>query len=127
MKGLLDTHAFIWCDSEPGKLSATAAAFVQDPGNTVLVSVVSVWEMLIKQQLGKMNLRLPLGSIIAQQQTNGMQILPVNLDHVLALEKLPALHKDPFDRLLIAQATVEGAVLISLDPVFKQYPAQVLW
>jgi PIN domain nuclease of toxin-antitoxin system len=138
MTGLLDTHTFIWWDSDPDQLSATALAFLQDPANTVLLSVVSPWEMLIKQQLGKLTLRLPLQQILAQQQANGIQILPVRLEHVLAVEGLPtphndpfdrllAAHNDPFDRLLAAQAKVESVALVSADPIFAQYPVQVLW
>lgn len=127
MKGLLDTHAFIWWDSEPGKVSAPALAFLQDPSNTVFLSVVSVWEILIKQQLGKLTLAAPLPTILAQQQANGVQILPVHLTHVLGLTNLPPHHKDPFDRLLAAQSIVEGAALISADPVFAKYPVSVVW
>src|SRR5947209_1962471 len=118
MIGLLDTHAFVWWDSSPTKLSATALAFIQDPANTLLLSVVSVWEMIIKQQLGKTILAAPLPTILARQQSNGIQILPVVLDHVLAVENLPLVHKDPFDRLLIAQANVQGAALLSADAHF---------
>ena len=90
--------------------------------------MASAWEMQIKRQLGKLDLRLPLAAVIAsQQQTNDVQVLPVALGHVLALQDLPAHHKDPFDRLLIAQANVEDAVLISHDPVFAHYPVKVLW
>ena len=74
-----------------------------------------------------MTLTGPLRTILAQQQANGVQILPVKLDHVLAVESLPAVHKDPFDRLLIAQANVEGAVLVSADALVAQYPVSVLW
>jgi PIN domain nuclease of toxin-antitoxin system len=83
--------------------------------------------MIIKGQLGKLQLQAPLRSILAQQQRNGIKILGVDLDHILALEPLPLVHRDPFDRLLIAQANVQGAVLISSDPIFKQYPVSVLW
>jgi PIN domain nuclease of toxin-antitoxin system len=84
--------------------------------------------MQIKLQLGKLHLRLPLAEVIAsQQQTNDLQVLPVALSHVFALQSLPAHHKDPFDRLLIAQANAEEATLISHDPVFAHYPVQVLW
>jgi len=127
MKGLLDTHTFIWWDSDPSKLSAKVLAFLQNPANTLLLSVASIWEILIKQQLGKLTLSVPLVTILAQQQANGIQILPVTLDHVLALESLPTPHKDPFDRLLVAQTNVEGAVLLSADPIFAQYPVNVLW
>jgi PIN domain nuclease of toxin-antitoxin system len=84
--------------------------------------------MQIKLQLGKLHLRLPLAEVIAgQQQTNDLQVLPVALSHVFALQSLPAHHKDPFDRLLIAQANAEEATLISHDPVFVHYPVKVLW
>lgn len=128
MKLLLDTHAFIWWDSDPAKLSPQARAACQDRANVLLLSVASVWEMQIKLQLGKLHLRLPLAEVIAgQQQTNDIQMLPVALGHVLALQDLPAHHKDPFDRLLVAQANVEDVVLISHDPVFAHYPVKVLW
>jgi PIN domain nuclease of toxin-antitoxin system len=86
-----------------------------------------VWEMVIKAQLGKLTLRLPLADIVRRQQGNGLQVLPVTLAHALAVEGLPALHKDPFDRMLIAQANVEGAELVSADQVVRQYPVRVLW
>jgi PIN domain nuclease of toxin-antitoxin system len=127
MRLLLDTHAFIWWDSDPSRLSAPALAALRDPANTVWLSVVSIWEILIKAQLGKLSVRLPLPDIVAQQQANGLQILPVTLPHSLALEGLPPLHKDPFDRLLIAQAVVEGADLVSADRVFVQYPVRLVW
>lgn len=127
MKGLLDTHTFIWWDSDPAKLSAAAHAFIADPANEVLLSVVSVWEMVLKLQLGKLTLARPLPPILAHHQANGIQVLPVALSHVLAVETLPTPHKDPFDRLLVAQANVEGAVLVSGDPIFAHYPVKVLW
>jgi PIN domain nuclease of toxin-antitoxin system len=127
MNGLMDTHTFMWWDSEPSKLSATALAFLGNPANTVALSVVSVWELLIKQQIGKLTLRAPLRTILADQQANGIRILEVTLNHVLAVEGLPSHHKDPFDRLLIAQAQSEGAVLLSADAIFTHYSVQVLW
>jgi PIN domain nuclease of toxin-antitoxin system len=128
MRVLLDTHTFIWWDSDPAKLSAQALALCQDRANVILLSVVSVWEMQIKRQLGKLQLHLPLAEMIArQQQTNQIIVLPVNLTHVLALEALPAHHKDPFDRFLIAQAREEQAALVSSDPVFARYQIDVLW
>ncbi len=127
MRALLDTHTFIWWDGEPSRLSPRVLALLQDPSCEVLLSVVSLWEMLIKSQLGKMTIRLPLAEIVAQQVDNGLTVLPVTIDHVLDLEGLPAVHKDPFDRLLIAQARVEGAVLLSVDQVFSQYPVPLIW
>lgn len=127
MRLLLDTHTLIWWDSDPARLSAVALAALRDPANTVWLSVVSVWEILIKAQLGKLSLALPLPDIVAAQQANGLQILPVTLSHSLALDGLPSCHKDPFDRLLIAQAIVERAELVSADHVFARYPVRLLW
>ena len=84
--------------------------------------------MQIKLQLGKLTLKLPLTDIIeTQQQTNNVEILPIHLAHILALETLSLHHKDPFDRVLIAQANVEGAILLSCDPIFSNYPVNVVW
>jgi PIN domain nuclease of toxin-antitoxin system len=128
MKLLLDTHTFIWWDSQPAKLSQKALALCQEPTNTLLLSVASIWEMQIKLQLGKLKLNLPLVEVIeSQQKTNNIEILPITLIHVLALESLPNHHKDPFDRLLIAQANVEDAFLVSCDPIFAQYPVKLAW
>ena len=127
MRGLLDTHTFLWWDAAPAKLSMPAFAFLQNPANTRLFSVVSVWEMLIKLRLGKLTISGPMRTVLSLHQSRGLRILPVSLDHVMAVGTLPLVHKDPFDRLLIAQANVEGAVLLSADPIFAQYPVQVLW
>lgn len=127
MKLLLDTHTFIWWDSDPSQLSTAALAALRDPANEAWLSVASVWEMVIKAYLGKLVLRLPLADIVAHQQANGLQILSVTLAHALAVEGLPAVHKDPFDRLLIAQTNVEGAELVTADQIVRQYPVRVLW
>ncbi len=128
MRLLLDTHTFIWWDSDPLRLTPQALEMCQNPENLLLFSVASVWEIQIKLQLGKLKLVVPLPElIVAQQRINKIEILPVKLEHVLALDKLPACHKDPFDRLLISQALVEEAVLVSKDPIFSEYPVRVVW
>ena len=127
MKALLDTHTFLWWDGEPWRLSSRALAILQDPATSILLSVVSLWEMAIKSDLRKLSLRLPLAQLVAEQVRNGIAILPVDLGHVLAVEGMPAVHRDPFDRLLIAQAKSEGAVLVTADPVFARYPVPVIW
>lgn len=127
MRVLLDTHVLIWWDSDPTQLTAAASAAIADPGNEVWLSVVSVWEMAIKSQLGKLALRVPLADIVTSQQANGLKVLPVTLPHVLAVLGLPAVHKDPFDRLLVAQANAEGLTLVSADSIFAQYPVRLLW
>ena len=127
-KLLLDTHTFIWWHSEPNKLSKSALEHLEDKTNRLLFSTVIAWEMQIKSQLGKLKLNTSLKEIITrQQQINAIQILPVELTHVLALEKLPDYHKDPFDRLLVAQANIEDAILVSRDNCFTQYLVKLLW
>jgi PIN domain nuclease of toxin-antitoxin system len=128
MKLLLDTHTFLWWDSEPSRLPASVLALCQDTHNSLVLSVASVWEMQIKLQLGKLKLSLPLATLVrGQQESNQIEVLPVELEHVLALQDLPNYHKDPFDRLLIAQARVEQAVVLSGDPIFERYPVQCRW
>jgi len=127
MKLLLDTHIFIWWADQPEKLSTAALSALEDEANELLLSVASVWEMQIKIQLGKLKLSLPLKELIkSQQETNELTLLPVALTHVLALDALPLHHKDPFDRLLIAQSTEEDLTLVSADSQFSAYPAKLL-
>jgi len=127
MRLLLDTHIFLWWASESSRLSPRVYALIRDSANTLLLSVVSVWEIQIKLHLNKLQLDSPLQQFIAsQQQTNNITILPIRLTHVLALQVLPLFHKDPFDRMLIAQANSEGATLITVDRVFAQYPVATL-
>ncbi|MDB9466087.1 type II toxin-antitoxin system VapC family toxin [Dolichospermum circinale] len=127
MKLLLDTHTFIFWDSQPSKLSQRALELLTNKNNIRLLSVVSLWEIQIKQQLGKLTLNKTLEEIILIQQNNYIEILPITVAHILALDSLPLYHKDPFDRLLIAQANRENAVLISCDSVFANYSVQVEW
>lgn len=127
MKLLFDTHTFIWWDSDPSKLSGRVLELLINKDNIRLLSVVSLWEIQIKHQLGKLTLNKALGEIIAIQQKNYIGILPITIAHILALDSLPIHHKDPFDRLLIAQANIENAVLISCDSVFSNYSVKVEW
>lgn len=128
MKLLLDTHTFIWWDSDPNRLSRQALALLEDQKSILLLSVTSIWEMQIKSQLGKLKLNLPLAEIVeSQQRTNKIEILPINQAHAFALDNLPILHKDPFDRMLIAQANVEDAVLVTGDPIIAQYQVKHAW
>ena len=128
MKLLLDTHVFIWWASEPNKLSQKALTLCENIENNLILSVTSVWEMQIKLQLGKLKVQIPLQELIeSQQQTNNLQILSIDLEHVLELLNLPAHHNDPFDRLLIAQANVEKVHIITKDTVFSKYEVKLLW
>ncbi|MCT7977380.1 type II toxin-antitoxin system VapC family toxin [Laspinema olomoucense] len=128
MNLLLDTHTFMWWSLTPERLSERVSSLLADPSNDLILSVASVWEMQIKLQLGKLNLELPLRELIeTQQQTNNLQLLPIEVTHVWALENLPIPHKDPFDRILIAQATVEQQTLLSIDAIFDAYPVNRVW
>ena len=127
MKLLLDTHIFIrWAD-HPEQLSQAAIFALADEANELILSVASVWEMQIKSQLGKLRLSLPLKELIeSQRETNDLKILPVALPHVLTLDTLPLPHKEPFDRLLIAQSIEEDATLVSIDSQFSAYSVKLL-
>lgn len=128
MKLLLDTHTFIWWDREPDLIPSETLALMQQSDSQLFVSLASLWEIQIKTQIGKLALQTPLAEMIAQQQTeNGVVLLPITLPHVLELDNLPPHHKDPFDRLLIAQCRYEGATLISRDSVFEQYDCPLIW
>jgi PIN domain nuclease of toxin-antitoxin system len=125
MNLLLDTHVFLWWVGNLVRLSPQTQLLLQDPNSILYLSVVSVWEMQIKQQLGKLVFQVPLSEmIVRQQQQNEMKILPVQLRHVMELDHLPLHHKDPFDRLLIAQARIERFHFLSTDPVIDRYEVQ---
>jgi PIN domain nuclease of toxin-antitoxin system len=109
-------------------MSHRALALCEDPENELLLSVVSLWEIQIKSQLDKVRLRLPLSELVkAQQEANGMTILSLNAPHVYALGELPPIHKDPFDRMLVAQAKVEKVRLVTNDEVVRKYLIEVDW
>ena len=128
MKVLLDTHVFIWLDNDPDKLSAKAAQICADSSNLLLLSLASVWEMQIKTQLGKLKLPAPLPQIVGNQvTTNRIQLLRIELSHIFALSNLPQQHRDPFDRLLIAQAQTEKAILLTDDAQIARYPISTTW
>lgn len=127
MRLLLDTHIFIWWANQPEKLSAAVLSALEDEANELLLSVASVWEMQIKIQLGKLKLSLPLKELVKnQQETNHLTVSPVALTHVLALDALPPHHKDPFDRLLIAQGIEEGLTIVTADSRFSAYSVKLL-
>ena len=128
MRLLLDTHIFIWWADQPERLSPAALSALEDEANELLLSVASVWEMQVKIQLSKLKLNLPLRELLkTQQQTNDLTVSPVTLTHVLALEALPFHHKDPFDRLLIAQSIEEELTIVTADSQFSAYPVQLLY
>ena len=125
MNLLLDTHALLWAVSEPQRLAPRAAALIIDPGNSVYVSAVNTWEMVIKAGLGR--LEAPFGELSRIFEATGFFELPVTIAHSLRVLELPALHRDPFDRLLVAQALEEGLTLVSRDSAVAAYGAPVVW
>ncbi len=128
MKLLLDTHTFMWWDSAPEKIPAATLNRLKAPNSQVLLSLASLWEIQIKAQLGKLTLRDNLANIVHQQQTeNGIILLSIGFSHILELEQLLQHHRDPFDRLLIAQSRVELAAIVSRDAIFQSYDCQLIW
>lgn len=127
MNLLLCTQSFIWWYDERHKLSARAFAEISNHANRIFLSAASLWELQIKIQIGKFKFTDPLEEIVTEQtKTNDFQLLPVTFAHVLELEKLPFHHKDPFDRLIIAQANA-NLTLVSADPKFSAYLVNLLW
>jgi PIN domain nuclease of toxin-antitoxin system len=127
MRLLLDTHVFLWYITADPKLPATFRAAIQDPANEVYLSVVSVWEAVIKHQLGKLPLPAPPADYLPQQRiAHGIASLPVEEGAMPALAGLPALHRDPFDRLLVAQALQHGLKIATVDPDVSAYPVPLL-
>ena len=128
MKLLLDVHAFVWWDGQKEKLSAAALAACESRANTLHFSLASVWEMQIKHQLGKLTLRQPLDNLLREhEQRNGLLLETVTRTDILALSTLPPHHRDPFDRILVAQAKRGGFRLVSCDPEIARYDVEVLW
>lgn len=128
MQVLLDTHVFIWTITAPEKISPRAQQVFYDSNNVLHVSLISLWEIVIKERLGKLKLSIDLEQFVAEQQRiNGVQILPLEFGHLLKLAELPLHHNDPFDRALIAQAAAENLTLVTRDAVFNQYPVSTLW
>lgn len=127
MKYILDTHTFIWWHNNPALLSEQVLSLCEDINNELFLSMVSVWEMQIKLQLNKLKLNTPLADMVLLQQNNNINILPITINHVINLNAIPYHHKDPFDRLLIAQATLENAALLSKDTKFQLYPVKTVW
>lgn len=125
---LLDTHAFLWAVLEPHKLSPTASAALEDPANRVTMSAANVWEISIKSSLGKLPMP-PDGPrrLRAVADSTRFEALPVRIEHAFAVRELPWHHRDPFARLLVAQAVVEGMTLVSDDEMLSRYGLDVLW
>jgi PIN domain nuclease of toxin-antitoxin system len=121
LKLLLDTHLLLCAAGEPGRLPTEARRLIEDPGNDLLFSAASVWEISIKRGLGRKDFNLDPRLLRRGLLDNGYSELPIISDHVVALDSLPQIHKDPFDRVLVNQAMVEGVILLTTDSLLAQY------
>lgn len=125
MKYLLDTHLLLWAAAEPKRLSRAARVLLEDDGNVLLFSAASLWEVAIKAGLGRSDFTAEPAVLRRGLLDNGYVELPVMGEHAVATGTLPPIHRDPFDRLLVAQAQVEGITLLTADPVVAGYPGPI--
>lgn len=124
---LLDTHALIWLLEDESRIPAQTLQLLKNPATPLVVSLVSFWEIAVKTSIGKLKLTHPIESIEAAFRQQGAKVLTISLDHILPVQTLPFHHRDPFDRMLIAQAMEENLTLVSDDSKFAPYPVNVLW
>ena len=125
MKLLLDTQLLLWAAGIPDRLPAAARSLLDDLQNEPIFSSASLWEVAIKHGLGRADFRVDARLLRRGLLDNGYGELPITSEHAVALDSLPSIHKDPFDRILIAQSMVEGITLLTADPLVAQYPAPV--
>ena len=128
MRILLDTHVFIWWMADDERLSRIAYEILADRDSELLWSAASTWELAIKASLGKLHLPEPVDAYVrSRMRSQGLGPLPIYDDHAAAVQGLPWHHRDPFDRLLVAQAKVEGVPLLTGDPWIRQYEVKTIW
>lgn len=126
MKLLLDTHLLLWVANDSKRLSANARRLINDPANDLLFSAVSIWEVAIKSGQGKAGFMLDPRLLRRNLLDNDYSELPITSAHAVAVSALPGIHRDPFDRILIAQATAEGITLLTVDSLVAKYPGPIL-
>jgi PIN domain nuclease of toxin-antitoxin system len=128
MPWLLDTHALLWFSWGDAQLSLAARALIEDETNQILVSVASIWEIAIKIGAGKLALTEPLDQFVNEHlDGNQIDLLPIERRHAIHVATLPLHHRDPFDRILVAQSQLDGMPLVSADPIFDVYGVTRLW
>lgn len=128
MRLLLDTHVFLWAIAEQSRLSDRVRSWLEDGDNEAWVSIASIWEIAIKAGLGQLRLPTDLGGFLARHLAlSDFRVLPIGLEHAVAVRDLPLHHRDPFDRMLIAQSRTEGLALVTRDARMKAYEVEVLW
>jgi PIN domain nuclease of toxin-antitoxin system len=128
MRAIIDTHVFLWWISDHSQFSRAAKEFLRSSANEPLVSAASLWEMIVKHKKGLLHFPEPVDKFLAQQiAKNRFALLPIEGRHVLALANLPDHHRDPFDRLLVAQSQVENLPIVTADDNLKPYGVEILW
>ena len=127
MKLLLDTHLLLWAAGQPDQLSEAARRLLEDPQNELMFSSASLWEIAIKRGLGRDDFRVDPRLLRRGLLDNGYSELPITSEHAITVDGLAPLHKDPFDRILVAQAMVEGVALLTTDSWVAQYPGPIRW
>jgi PIN domain nuclease of toxin-antitoxin system len=125
VKLLLDTHLLLWSAGQPERLSKEARELIEAPENELLFSSASLWEVVIKRGLGRDDFKVDARLLRRGLLDNGYSELPIGSEHVVAVDNLPPIHKDPFDRVLVAQAQVEGITLLTADPTVAEYPGPI--
>lgn len=125
MKLLLDTHLLLWSAAEPSRLSAEARVLIEEPQNDLFFSAANLWEIVIKNSLGREDFQIEPRQLRRGLLDNGYYELVITSEHTVTIDSLPPIHKDPFDRILVAQATVEGFVLLTADSLVAQYPGPI--
>lgn len=125
MKLLLDTHLLLWAAGQPEQLSLDARALIENPAHELVFSAASLWEVAIKRGLGRDDFRVDPRLLRRGLLDNGYVELSITSEHAVAVDGLPALHKDPFDRILVAQSLVEGMLLVTADPIVAQYSGSI--
>ena len=127
MRYLLDTHALIWHLEDDARLSTVSKSVIENEQNEIFATIASFWEMVIKISLGKLNLKMPLDDMFEKLESMEIAIINIQASHVRNVQNLPHHHRDPFDRMIIAQADAEKCTIISIDNAFDAYSTPVLW
>lgn len=125
MKLLLDTHVLLWAAGSPAQLTPDARVLLEDPDNELIFSAASLWEIAIKRSLGRPDFQVDARVLRRGLLDNGYLELSITSEHAVFIDSLPPIHKDPFDRILVAQATVEGITLLTGDTLVAQYPGPI--
>ena len=125
MNYILDTHLLLWASASPERLSSAARELIEESSNELYFSAASLWEIIIKNNLGRQDFQVDVHVLRRGLVDNGYYELAITSEHIIAIDCLPTIHKDPFDRILIAQSTIEGITLLTVDAVVAKYPGPI--